>query len=680
MSAVDRVLATALAEEGYLEKASNSQLDSQTANAGSANYTKYARDLDAVGMYNGKKQGYAWCFTEGTLVLTDKGYAKIEEIKTGDRVLSAHGNRFNTVTEVASHEDDVVDVTAFGTIPFSVTPDHPFLSQRRNDPTNRSKGFNSWGFNEIGTLKKGDMLSIPKSPALFKNVLSYDELWLLGYYVGDGCLGKSAYILCANERKAVEIEKHTDAHRDANYASRTCYQYNLMWRNCSDDFKEAMDDCGRGACHKRVPRCILYGENESKKAFLDGYFAADGCEQLHSFSTVSEKLATGIIKLIYDLGGGCGLHLVKKPPEGQIWDRRYNTYRTFHQKEISYACTVSVTAHPKHQDFIQAEKYAFVPIKQISDEVRTDTVYTLYVDGDNTYTANNLGVHNCDMFVDWCFYKTFGLETMLAMTGQVLGGLGAGCTYSARYYKNMGRFYTSDPQPGDQIFFSKDSGATMYHTGLVTKVTSSKVYTIEGNTSSASGVVENGGAVAQKSYSLTYSRIAGYGRPNWDLVTDTDDIAYTSVSYTGTVTASVLNCRSYPSTTGTVVTTYAKGTTLTITREYNGWGYTGTGWVSLTYVTKVADTASTTTTTIINIEEDEDMTLDSFKSLWKEMRSELQDNDASTWSAEGRQWCVDNGIVAGGSTSEFNGMWEDVLTREQMAVMLYRFAKLVGIA
>lgn len=39
------VIAIALDEVGYLEKKSNSNLDSKTANAGSANYTKYGRDM-----------------------------------------------------------------------------------------------------------------------------------------------------------------------------------------------------------------------------------------------------------------------------------------------------------------------------------------------------------------------------------------------------------------------------------------------------------------------------------------------------------------------------------------------------------------------------------------------------------------------------------------------------------
>ena len=39
---VSKVIKTALNEVGYAEKASNKDLDSKTANAGSGNYTKYA--------------------------------------------------------------------------------------------------------------------------------------------------------------------------------------------------------------------------------------------------------------------------------------------------------------------------------------------------------------------------------------------------------------------------------------------------------------------------------------------------------------------------------------------------------------------------------------------------------------------------------------------------------------
>lgn len=62
MTPQEKLIAVAKAEVGYHEKASNAFLDSDTVNAGKNNWTKYARDLDALGdFYNGKKNGYDWC-------------------------------------------------------------------------------------------------------------------------------------------------------------------------------------------------------------------------------------------------------------------------------------------------------------------------------------------------------------------------------------------------------------------------------------------------------------------------------------------------------------------------------------------------------------------------------------------------------------------------------------------
>lgn len=86
-----------------------------------------------------------------------------------------------------------------------------------------------------------------------------------------------------------------------------------------------------------------------------------------------------------------------------------------------------------------------------------------------------------------------------------------------------------------------------------------------------------------------------------------------------------------------------------------------------------------TTGGTINTEmEDEDMDVKRFEELWLEYRKTLQDNDASPFSEQARQWSVDNGLIAGSSATEFNGMWQDMLTREQFVTVLYRFAQLMG--
>ena len=121
----------------------------------------------------------------------------------------------------------------------------------------------------------------------------------------------------------------------------------------------------------------------------------------------------------------------------------------------------------------------------------------------------------CDVFVDWCFIKAYGVDNAKKLLCQPSKSLGAGCKYSMQYYKNKGQLKTS-PKVGDQIFF-KNSAGTICHTGLVYHVDKYYVYTVEGNTSSESGVVANGGGVRAKKYALSYNRIAGYGRPNYDI-------------------------------------------------------------------------------------------------------------------------------------------------------------------
>ena len=126
------------------------------------------------------------------------------------------------------------------------------------------------------------------------------------------------------------------------------------------------------------------------------------------------------------------------------------------------------------------------------------------------YNGKKNGYAWCDMFVDWCFLTAYGYENALRLLCQPEKSAGAGCTYSLGYYKNKGQFHTSGPKPGDQIFFGT-SQSNSTHTGIVEKVTAQKVFTIEGNTSDQ---------VARRSYSLTNSRILGYGRPAHDTVAE----------------------------------------------------------------------------------------------------------------------------------------------------------------
>lgn len=80
-------------------------------------------------------------------------------------------------------------------------------------------------------------------------------------------------------------------------------------------------------------------------------------------------------------------------------------------------------------------------------------------------------------------------------------------------------------------------------------------------------------------------------------------------------------------------------------------------------------------------EDEEDMTLEQFTDMFKQMRKQLKDNDAGQYSEEARKWVIESGLFVGNGekvNGEPNYMWEDMLTREQFAMVLYRFAKMMG--
>lgn len=125
------------------------------------------------------------------------------------------------------------------------------------------------------------------------------------------------------------------------------------------------------------------------------------------------------------------------------------------------------------------------------------------------YNGPKQGFAYCDQGVDWCFVKAYGVEAALKLLCQPRYSAGAGCYYSAMYYKQYGQFHgpKTVPQPGDQIFFTYQEGEVS-HTGIVESVSGNQIVTIEFNTSDQ---------VARRYYTVGQSTIYGYGRPDWDM-------------------------------------------------------------------------------------------------------------------------------------------------------------------
>ncbi len=176
-----------------------------------------------------------------------------------------------------------------------------------------------------------------------------------------------------------------------------------------------------------------------------------------------------------------------------------------------------------------------VALSQVGYQESTSGDY----DGDGNGTSNhtefnyNMGPISSSYAYAWC--ATFVSWSLLQGRATTLNTQGSwcrnhfydstyiwrevGCSNWALQLIRCGYFQKSAyqggsyvPQPGDLIFFSWES--SLYgedHIGIVVHSDGSKVWTIEGNTSSAEGLDDEGGGVYFKSYSLSYSCITGYG-------------------------------------------------------------------------------------------------------------------------------------------------------------------------
>lgn len=117
----------------------------------------------------------------------------------------------------------------------------------------------------------------------------------------------------------------------------------------------------------------------------------------------------------------------------------------------------------------------------------------------------------CAVWVSWCMYKTFGLETAKKLLKHENDFPYVYCpTLGARFTKY------ANPQRGDIVIFYRNG--TFAHTGIVTKVEGDKFYTIEGNTNNGSTIIANGGSVCSKSYNNSNLPGTKFCRPDYSIV------------------------------------------------------------------------------------------------------------------------------------------------------------------
>ena len=348
------------------------------------------------------------CFAKGTKVYTSAGYKNIEDVNIGDSVLT-HTGSFQKVIRVGNKfSNDMYELNAQGILNTTVTGNHPYYvrsSKRKWNNTRRSydRVFTNPEWKSVKDITNNEYIGLPilnTSENIYN--LSNDECWLLGRYVADGYICNSKrpnrnnsynhkVTFCIGKDKLTEFKKATS---NSKYhigvtEDRTVYKCRIIDIN----FMNLCLQCGKGAENKNIPHWILNLPIEMLRTFLDGYMSGDGCYTNNNYkaTTISKELAIGLCLCIAKIYGvGARIYKTKRKKktviEGRIVNQK-DTYEVVFTKEKR-----------KQTNYAAIDNIIWLPVRAIKKLDYPAYVYNLEVENDNSYTANNAIVHNCQDF------------------------------------------------------------------------------------------------------------------------------------------------------------------------------------------------------------------------------------------------------------------------------------------
>lgn len=348
------------------------------------------------------------CFAKGTKVYTSTGYKNIEDISIGDYVLT-HAGKFQKVIRVGNKfSDDIYELKAQGILNTIVTGNHPYYvrsSKRKWNNARRSydRVFTSPEWKSVKDIADNEYIGLPilnTSENIYN--ISDAECWLLGRYVADGyiCNSKRSgrnnsynhkVTFCIGKDKLTEFKKTTS---NSKYhigvtEDRTVYKCRIIDIN----FMNLCLQCGKGAENKNIPHWILNLPIEMLRTFLDGYMSGDGCYTNNNYkaTTISKELAMGLCLCIAKAYGvGARIYKAKRKKKAVIEGRIVNQKDTYE--------VVFTKEKRKQTNYVTIDNIIWLPIRAIKKLDYPAQVYNLEVENDNSYTANNAIVHNCQDF------------------------------------------------------------------------------------------------------------------------------------------------------------------------------------------------------------------------------------------------------------------------------------------
>ena len=360
------------------------------------------------------------CFAAGTKVLTSEGYKNIEDVEIGDMVLT-HQNRYRPVLATGHKSAVTYNLTAQGFVKVCCTANHPFYARKKSfvpyiqDNGRASKrlilGDTEWM--QAEKLAKGYYVAnnIEQYPDENPLGITEEEAWVIGRYIADGHTRKDKrydtkpngvkghngsrawqLILSIGNKKAAKFASHIENLHFSRYPHSQGVQRFVFSNKRLVEIVE--DQCGNGSLNKHFGEKLIRLPKHLLRIVLDAYLEGDGSydavKRVWKITSVSKMMPITIQRVVSKLYG------------------RHICVTRHDPSPLRMLCGRMVHQNPQYVIRFSPESMSGEKAKCIGDkiwqgvksfkQIGRQTVYNLEVEGDNSYTANNIIVHNCQAF------------------------------------------------------------------------------------------------------------------------------------------------------------------------------------------------------------------------------------------------------------------------------------------
>jgi len=365
------------------------------------------------------------CLAPNEKILTGEGdWQKISLIQKGLDVLNSNGRKTQVVkTFIRPYSGPILTITPF-TSPFnkfSVTPEHPILSVKRNwlKSARRSSRLCNWlrikeeeltstkpRYVLAGNLKKSDYLIFTQNKKIKDStIFNKDMMKLLGYYLAEGYSSANsstlAFAFNKNEKENIsELKLSLFKITNKKPKERIRKNVNEIYICSRKWVKFFTSIASRLAPSKKLSNEILLLPFAKQWEMIKTYIKGDGYlvrrrpnnEITYRVSTVSQNLAIQTQEI---LARGGIFSAIKQ--DTNIERKSHIEGRKVDSKVLY---TVSFQLKRKHKFVHQNRGYFLVPIRKITKRNYLGNVYNIQVKNKpSSYLVKGFAVHNCTVAI-----------------------------------------------------------------------------------------------------------------------------------------------------------------------------------------------------------------------------------------------------------------------------------------